>query len=156
LPDTSFTEDWYPGQNAITISRIWNYKNTYNTDEVRVVAFLQDENTREVFQVAIDQYDLSTDLSDDRIIQNAVSGPGFMVFPNPAHNEATLDFGETSDRKVKVSLFDLNGRLFKPYDLPPGVSLYRIKLDDYPDGIYFLRITSDNQFIGMQKLIIRR
>jgi PKD repeat protein len=156
LPDTSFSEDWYPGQSAITVSRNWNYKNTYNTDEVRVVAFLQDENTREIFQAAIDQYDLPTAINDDRTIHRSVSGTGFTVFPNPAHNEVCIDFDEVTDKKAKAGLFDIRGRLFKSCDLFPGVNLYRMPLEDCPDGIYFLRITDDNQFIGLQKLVISR
>jgi PKD repeat protein len=155
LPDTSLLEDWYPGQEALTVHRRWNYKNTYNNDEIRVVAFLQEDNTREIFQSAIDQNDLITALSDNKSIYQGVSGIGFTVFPNPAHHEVCIDFDEVTDHKAKAGLYDISGRLFRSYDLFPGFSLYRVPLEDCPDGLYFLKITTDNQFIGMQKLVIR-
>ncbi len=156
LPDTSFTHDWYPGQSAVTVSHNWKYKNAYNMDEIRVVAFLQDENTREVFQAAIDQHDVSMAVSDDRTLPGVVSEAGFTVFPNPANNEVCIDFEKVIGKKANAGIFDISGRLLKSFDLAAGVKLYRITLEDFPDGLYFLRITSDHQFIGLQKLLIRR
>ena len=156
LPDTSFNEDWFPGQSVVTVSRNWKYKNTFNNDEVRVVAFLQDAYTQEIFQAAIDQYDLSLAIPDDRIHHRSPAGTGFIIFPNPAYNEVCINFDEVIDKKARADFFDVSGRLLKSYDLPPGTDFYRLTLEDCPDGLFFLRITSDNQFIGLQKLVIRR
>jgi PKD repeat protein len=156
LADTSFTCDWYPGQSAVTVSRSWNYKNTYNTDEVRVIAFLQDANTREVYQAAIDQYDLGTAINDDRTTGFAASGNGIILFPNPARDEVYIKFNEISDAGMRADLLDISGRLVKSSVLPAGTDLYRILLDDCPGGLYFLRINSDKLFTVIQKLVIRR
>jgi hypothetical protein len=89
-------------------------------------------------------------------IHGKVSGAGFSVFPNPAQHEICIKFDEVTHKKARAGIFDINGRLFMACDLLPGVNLYRLSLEDCPDGLYFLRITSDNQFIGMQKLLIMR
>jgi hypothetical protein len=68
----------------------------------------------------------------------------------------TIHFDEVIDKKARAVLFDINGRLFRSCDLAPGADLYRITLEDYPDGLYFLQISSDSQYIGSQKLIISR
>jgi len=41
-------------------------------------------------------------------------------------------------------------------ELFPGDKLYEANMDKCPEGFYFLRITCDNQFVGLHKLIISR
>jgi hypothetical protein len=38
----------------------------------------------------------------------------------------------------------------------PGNKLYKINLDDCTEGLFIVRITSENQFIGLQKMILSR
>jgi len=155
LPDTLFTEDWYPGLNIKTVSRTWNFSNVYNTNEIRVIAFLQDENTLEIYQAAIDKYDLHTAMDEESGISDA-SGLGFVLFPNPARNEVFIGFDEVLDKKAKADLYDMNGSLVLSCELFPGNKTYKIKLDDCTDGLFFMRITSENKFIGLQKMILSR
>jgi hypothetical protein len=157
LPDTSFMNDWDPSSGeSITITRKWNFKNTYNADELRVVAFLQDEYTREIYQSAIDQYDLHTGTEGDNNLFISADNNGFIVFPNPAYNDIYIMFDEALEKKAKAELFDINGKLIMSKELFPGNKLYETALKDCSEGFYFLRITSDNQFVGLHKLVISR
>jgi hypothetical protein len=155
LPEAAFTEDWYPGLTIKTISRTWDFNNVYNTNEIRVIAFIQDENTREVYQSAINEYDLHTVLEEKNSIPDA-SGPGFVLFPNPVKHEVFIGFDEILLRKAKADLYDINGRLILSRELFPGNKLFIINLDACTEGLFIMRVTSENQFIGFQKLILSR
>jgi hypothetical protein len=155
LPDTSFSDDWYPGQGSKTISRKWSYKNTYNTDELRVVAFLQDENTGEVYQAAIDQYDIPLGINQHEA-GDGTQANHFMLYPNPACNEVYIRFDDLPDRKSRADLYDSKGNLVYTIQLNCGALLHSIPVAGYPEGLYFMRITSENTYIGLQKLILVR
>jgi hypothetical protein len=156
LPDTSFSGDWYPGIDIKSISRTWNFNNVSNKDEIRVIAFIQDENTREVYQAAIDQYDLHTGLHKEIRIPEDPAGISFVLFPNPASHEVFIGFDEALNKKAKADLYDMNGRLVLSSELYPGNKLFRISLDDCTEGLFVIRITSENQFIGLKKIILSR
>jgi hypothetical protein len=157
LPDTSFMNDWDPSSGETwTINRSWNFKNTYNNDELRVIVFIQDENTQEIYQAAIDQYDFHTAMRRDNSVYFNSESAGFIVFPNPAYNDVYIMFNETLEKRAKADVFDINGKLIMTKELFPGDKLYEANMDKCPEGFYFLRITSDNQFVGLHKLIISR
>jgi hypothetical protein len=157
LPDTTFRNDWDPASGETqTITRTWNFKNTYNTDELRVIAFLQDEYTREIYQSAIDQYDLHAVAIRDNDMYPGMESTGFIVFPNPVFDDVYIMFEEALEKKARADLFDINGKLLMTRELYPGNKLYEAFVGNFPEGFYFLRISSDNQFIGLQKLFISR
>ena len=153
---TSYTNNWNPEWDSENIIENWTFKNTYNTDEIRVIAFIQDEGTKEIYQAMIDEFDVPMTLDDENTIHPGDGSNGFIVFPNPACNLVYLRFDEAPDKKAKVDLFDINCKLIMTKELFPGIKLYEVAIEDYPDGFYFVRITSDNQFIGLRKLIISR
>jgi len=67
-----------------------------------------------------------------------------------------IGFDEVLDKKAKADLYDMNGSLVLSCELFPGNKTYKIKLDDCTDGLFFMRITSENKFIGLQKMILSR
>jgi hypothetical protein len=159
LPDTSFMNDWDPSSGeAYTVNRSWNFKNTYNADELRVIVFIQDEDeyTREIYQSAISEYDLHTALKRDNDLTISDESAGFIVFPNPASNNVYILFDEALEKRAKADLFDISGKLILTRELFPGDTLYEASTDNCPEGFYFMRITSDNRVIGSHKLIISR
>ena len=125
LPDTSFTNDWDPASGETwTIRENWNFKNTYDADELRVIAFLQDEYTREIYQSAISEYDLHTGTGRDNDLYFSHESAGFIVFPNPACNDVYIMFDEVLEKRAKADLFDINGKLIMTRELFPGNKLY--------------------------------
>jgi len=156
LSSTSYTNNWEPGVDIKTISEDWDLKNTYNTNEIRVIAFLQDEATHEIYQAKIDKYDVQPLLEDENAIHRSNGSDGFIAFPNPVYNEIFIRFDEALIKDARVDLFDINGKLIMTKELFPGFKLHAITMEDFPEGFYFMRITSDNQFIGLQKVVISR
>ncbi|MBN2763002.1 MAG: hypothetical protein JXR41_07930, partial [Bacteroidales bacterium] len=50
LSSTSYTNNWDPAVDFKTVTKSWNYKNAYNADEIRVIAFVQNEASKEIYQ----------------------------------------------------------------------------------------------------------
>ncbi|MEO1655470.1 MAG: carboxylesterase family protein, partial [Bacteroidota bacterium] len=73
------------------------------------------------------------------------------TFPNPFHSECWLSVDEALDvANLQLQLLDSKGEILTQWS-PQGF-LERIKLDTYPNGMYLLKITYQNQ-IWTQKLI---
>ena len=94
-----------------------------NLDKVGVVAYIQNEDTREIIQAAFaaangewsenaswlnDKVYTPTANEDSRRAEEAVAEA--MVYPNPVSEEATLRFRALGQEKLTVSLLDLQGR----------------------------------------------
>ena len=156
LSSTSYSHDWDPAADVETVAENWNFKHAYNADEIRVIAFIQDEATHEIYQAMIDKFDVGTAFKSDNIAHRSNMSTGFIVFPNPLNDEIYLKFDELPAKTIEMDLFDLNGKLMLQKKLFPGSKIYMIPMKDLEEGLYFLKIGSDNQFIGFQKVVIAR
>ncbi|MEM9921303.1 MAG: T9SS type A sorting domain-containing protein, partial [Bacteroidota bacterium] len=78
---------------------------------------------------------------------------GIRVFPNPTSNFFQVEFEETLNETVQLTLFDLNGKLLKAVRTIDQIS--RIDVNDVTPGMYFLRIEKDNVHY-FQKLMIAK
>jgi hypothetical protein len=75
------------------------------------------------------------------------------IYPNPATNEVFIQLPEDiSTKDVEASVIDLNGRILKTSVLNPDDQ--RLRTNDLPPGIYFVRIVRDG-LIYTGKLVIR-
>ncbi len=76
------------------------------------------------------------------------------VYPNPIHNELTIDINSES-RKQQIDVFDVLGRTVFTQNTEGGVSnanLLKINTLDWQKGIYFLKIT-DGKTVFQQKVV---
>jgi hypothetical protein len=66
------------------------------------------------------------------------STPAIAVYPNPFHATVTVKL-QPSARPVKISLYDVAGRLIRTYSHEKGGRIV-CRLGDVPKGVYFLKI----------------
>ncbi len=156
LSGTSYNHNWDPADKPIALSGEWTFKNTYNTDELRVIAFIQDEATHEIYQAVIDKFDVPLALGENKGAYPGHGSRSFIAFPNPVHHEVYIRFDEALPKEAQVDLFDINGRLMMTSALSSGIKLHAINLESFPEGLYFMRIAADSHFVGLQKLLISR
>ncbi len=74
-----------------------------------------------------------------------------LVYPNPASNQITIDFGNTPGN-VSAMLFNSQGQLIKE-TLPGSTSVTTLNVQDLANGIYLLQVAIDNS-IYQQKIIV--
>lgn len=69
------------------------------------------------------------------------------VFPNPFNIETNLEIVVNTKTKLKVSLYDLNGKEAKSFYFEVdkiGKNRFKLRLDDLTSGFYFVRAIYDN------------
>ena len=68
------------------------------------------------------------------------------AYPNPSNGEFQIEFKDLNNQQVDISILDAQGRLVWSRSLN-GISNHRetVQLEDKANGIYILKVTSDNQ-----------
>ncbi len=66
------------------------------------------------------------------------------IFPNPAHEKASLTFTAQTESKVLVQIIDINGRAVwaQNFEANAGENQLPLNLFEVPAGVYFVSITS--------------
>lgn len=96
-------------------------------------------------------WDLSTFAEDAtiRIVQatgiDGVRLEQFSITPNPTKNRCRIIFAEPIERDVQVHLLSGGGQTLSNGTIPSGSKYHDMDLSDYPNGVYFIRLTDGNQ-----------
>jgi hypothetical protein len=126
----------------------------YDPTELRVVAFIQNESTYEVYQVFMDTIGVYTGIANPLPVPPAEKS--FIVYPNPAGRLAHIRFNQETGEDITIQLFNNLGRLVYSKREPAGTYITDIPVEDYPDGLYILRLVGSNKLMGVSKLTISR
>ncbi|MBC7187127.1 MAG: T9SS type A sorting domain-containing protein, partial [Calditrichaeota bacterium] len=92
---------------------------------------------------------------DDRHIPRSLC---LSIYPNPAHDAATLLLDLPHTGEIAVTVYDLLGRqVFEalPGHLPPGQHSLRLPLGHLPSGLYFCRVCTA-KYRTVTKLLLAR
>jgi PKD repeat protein len=118
-----------------TYSYQWNPLNPSNVGNCKVLVFVQNLQTREIYQSAT--FDLSgfgkakAPASPLQIEAN--------IYPNPTSHMLWVD----SPSKIEqATIYDLSGRMIKQY--MPNSSLFGIPVDQFRNGVYLIRLKSSD------------
>ena len=142
---------WYPGESE-TFSYIWNHLNVYDEDELRVVAFIQDE-TKTVYQAGISYLDDNIlDIEENQ----ADDLHKFTIYPNPSGGKVWIEFNEIVNEDILIQVYDNNSRLIHTQETDGLYSSTELTLNDIKPGVYFVRISTGKKIFALEKLIIAR
>jgi hypothetical protein len=157
LPDaagTSIHQEWEKDEPR-TVEATWELEHVYDTSQIRVVAFIQDETTGEIYQAALGVIDEIIDTGQDDL-PGLRSGKSFVVYPNPAEREIYIEFYLPTTETLTLQLYNNLGNLVLVKQIPVGTQKSELRVDEYPDGLYILRFIGLNQLRGTEKLNIFR
>lgn len=79
--------------------------------------------------------------------RNNITFSGIRTYPNPATDFARLEYTVTEKSEVQIEVVDINGKSVKNIQsqkLNPGNYFIDINTNDIPNGIYFIRLLSNN------------
>jgi mRNA-degrading endonuclease HigB of HigAB toxin-antitoxin module len=153
LPDPAgitISEPW-PASSRKEHDYVWEIPEGYNREQIMAFAFIQDEETHEIYQTNLVKIGYATGTHD---ILPGLSHDKFFVFPNPANDQAFIRFEKPVKGKVRIEMFNNLGSLVYAGILPQTDSDSEIMTDKYPDGLYIIRITTGNELLGVTKLNI--
>jgi hypothetical protein len=138
----------------LEIDNSWEIENVIDVSRLMVIAFIQNEATREIFNVAVDTVDILN--SGDEPLPLPKSNEGFTLYPNPASRHAMVQLDNRAEKEVTLQLFSNTGTLVYTSRINSGDSSAILPLDELPDGLYMLRLITGSRLLGIRKLIITK
>ncbi|MCB2196271.1 MAG: T9SS type A sorting domain-containing protein [Bacteroidetes bacterium] len=154
IPDAAGTlveKEWFTGDNVIVYDT-WSIPDDVNQDSLMTIVFVQDEETKEIYQAEYaDQFSAITS-DNDLTDQNITS---YSVYPNPSKEFIYINLNEVLLNEANVNIYDGIGKLMKSDIIPKGESSIRMDVKDLPAGIYYISLKSEksDDVLGVTKLI---
>lgn len=144
LPDAigTFVERaWTAGeQQTYNFNYTYDPATLYDPDTVNVVGFVQDGNTREIYQVNSDD---STKIYDPLALTPSWAldqSYEFILFPNPSSEDVYIRFEEVLNQSVSIRIFDQLGKVVLEERMMANEYDLRLDLDQIPGGVYFVEV----------------
>lgn len=160
MADFSFIQNndsvFFSDSSANAGSWAWDFGDG-NTDTIASPVHVYGASGTYVVTLIIDN-GCAQDTLTDTVTVNIVSRdpgslmPGITISPNPAGDAALVNWPAGLQMR-EVLLMDVQGRILRRYTQPEGASHQRIRLDDLPAGIYWLRLRSDSGLELSRKLV---
>ncbi|MFK7795958.1 MAG: T9SS type A sorting domain-containing protein [Aureispira sp.] len=151
---------WVAGQ-AEPISFIWNHGTSgfinYRPNKFHAIVFIQNIDTKEVYQVAttraIGGYWVGIDPIQAEKELNELQS--LKLFPNPAHDYFNLQFDQALEHDYEWKLVNMQGVEVQQGHIQMGTDQVRIDGLDYPSGAYILLLYNNNVFV-QRKVVLGR
>jgi hypothetical protein len=89
-------------------------------------------------------FDGQFEFSPVRVVDFIGKAPEMAVFPVPAGERLTVDFGEQSPAGAMLAVFNAKGQRLRSATVPEGAVQMQIDLDGLPQGIFFLYLENRN------------
>ncbi|MFZ7115058.1 MAG: T9SS type A sorting domain-containing protein [Bacteroidota bacterium] len=122
-------------ETIIPVASVSETKAYYLTPGTRFVMFYYDKDSG---NVAFD--DFCASVSSVGIVETSASG--FVAYPNPTRGQVNLTLN--TPRNSEVIITDVLGNELKRYALKASDINPSIDLGDYKDGVYFVKLKSEN------------
>ena len=153
LPDAGgsiFTKSWTTGDQE-TVNANWSFENVLDEDMIYVVAFVQNRETKIVYQSATNDPDANA-TSIGSFMEN--HDRDILVYPNPTSENAFIAFGKPVEDRTELKVYNHAGALVGIHRLEGGLNVYVLNVSDYKKGVYFIRVTDQQKVVGTAKLIV--
>lgn len=155
LPDaggTDLKKTWVKGESESFDGFSWLIENIYDTGDIEIIAFLQNNASKEVYQsVSTYQPDVPTAVYDP---VNEDLSYSFSVYPNPASDYLHIDFREELEGAAVLSIYNYAGNKVLSRKLPAGLSELSIDKLNLPEGIFIIRLLRDGRSLAYKKLVV--
>lgn len=153
LPDgggINLIKTWSRNQVYDAPDLSWKITNIYDSDDIEIIAFIQNNITREVYQAVV------AGIEDVSVGVNDIYGEGasFRIFPNPSQGRVIISFGEPVASGSVVEILDQAGSVLRQYRADAGVENLEIDDTALKSGIYIVRMRTGNMVTGTRKLVI--
>ncbi|WP_462249973.1 T9SS type A sorting domain-containing protein [Ekhidna sp.] len=122
--------------------QVWPISNMFDPSTVRVIAYVQDLNTMQVYQATF--VDIATGLSNNVLgVEDDIDE--LKLYPNPADEEVTLEFADGVSEDKEWIIFDQAGREVLKGSVERGTRTMTVRTSDLPSGLYFIHLYGEEQ-----------
>jgi type IX secretion system substrate protein/outer membrane protein Omp28 len=138
---SSYGEDLVFTGNEAIVSFNWNINNFKDLNELRIVAFIQNTETKEIFQSAFHDPEFVS-------IKSNQYKPNVNIYPNPVHDKFSLQIDSPiSGNNIKI--INIQGKILHN-SYTTDNRIYSINIRDYQQGMYFLSV-DDRKYVKFIK-----
>jgi PKD repeat protein len=75
------------------------------------------------------------------------------LFPNPMQNQLTIDFGTITEDDVRLSFYDITGRLVHLQNVPTGTLSVQVNTTDLSNGVYTLKLETNKTAVSKHVVV---
>ncbi len=91
----------------------------------------------------------------DEVINTTSPKANIRLYPNPAKQRVTVDFGNAEFETASVEFYDVMGRMAHQEGLNfTSGNAYEIDLESLISGLYLVRIVLDHEITSELKLVV--
>lgn len=148
---TPFEQSWSVGQTA-TVNEQWAFSGSevQNQNELNVIVFIQNRQTKEVYQAVAQTANIITDVEPVEP-ESLLSSK---VYPVPVSGMLSVEFNTSINEDLNWILFDAAGRQISEGIFGSGDRNFQIGMDNIPEGYYTLKIGDDYDKTTYHKIIV--
>ncbi len=152
---TIFTNNWTAGSDS-AVTYLWNIPASYFDDpsRVRLVAFLQDDDTDEVLQAVTSGTTTGSIITGVEEFEAQLRASPMRVYPNPSIDYSTVDFGIPLPKPGHLDVVNELGVRVAQVPIESGLSEIELPVNQWSSGLYLLRLVVDGQLIDKKSLIV--
>ncbi|HOW41463.1 MAG TPA: T9SS type A sorting domain-containing protein [Bacteroidales bacterium] len=154
LPDAAginLPRIWSKGMSFSITDMSWIIQKSLKPSDIEVVAFIQNNITREVYQASsMFAKKIAVGIEKPGIIGNI----GFSVYPNPARHQLSFSFDEALQDDTEIFIYDFSGTIVRTYRTGAGETEFTVDDLGLKDGMYLIKVSSGGMSKGFKKLII--
>ncbi|MBX2967035.1 MAG: Ig-like domain-containing protein [Cyclobacteriaceae bacterium] len=158
LPNAAGRPLAVPVNAPLTESYTWKPESpNFSRSQIAIVAFIQDEVTKEVYQAA---ELLNPDISHipDPSIITSIEDPSFagkiQVYPNPANREVNVVLPERTLTSIAVTLADAHGRTVHTNGFAAGEQQKTIDTSELAAGLYILQLSTPQGVVRKKVMVV--
>ncbi|NJL14582.1 MAG: hypothetical protein HC913_17320 [Microscillaceae bacterium] len=135
---------------------VWQPPQDISPNDFLLVVFLQDEQTREVYQVASANIPFSLDVPGGRESTGtspAAAEPGhtFRLYPNPASSDCQIWFSQITREALPWQVRNSRGETIASGIVPPQTPGFLLRTQDWAEGFYTLTIGTQTEKLVLQR-----
>lgn len=141
-------QNWYKGV-SMSLDNLWVFEPyVEDVEDLAVVAFVQDRNTKEILQAAVNYKTVPTGIGD-----RFADLRDIQVYPNPARDFLYVNLGSRAEKEGILEVYDLSGRMVMNMETQPGYQIFNLDVQDLTKGMYMIRLMESGVVVGHSKFI---
>jgi hypothetical protein len=155
---TPFNRAFVTG-DIVPVSINWEFQtNLYRRANLRINVFVQNEESKEVYQVATSR-DLTV-FNGPVNVEELPMAEGkeiidFKLYPNPAQDYFNIEFSQPLEGEYDWQVVDMLGRVLQQGKAQPGDRTIQVQTEQYAGGMYIFSIHNDKVYSQRQAIIAR-
>ena len=150
---TSFLGQTFVTGTTVSGTVVWEPAEYYNPEQVAIVAFVQNNVSKEVYQTlyipteGVAEVPTGLDNLPEELQLTK-------LYPNPASESTTVFFGKAINTDTYYRVFDVTGRAMGAGIARSGSNGFLLDVSRYPSGAYTIQLLSKDGSSGYLKLVV--